>query len=208
MDVTQIRALTERLDRVEKTNQSLAKECRRWRRAGVGTLLGALVLAVCGAKMADEEKTVEASHFILRDEAGRMRAALGMRPDGTPGLGLFDLSGQVRLSFDLSSSGSPSMNLYDKAGTLQAALAVRPDGTPGFGLFDGEGKVRLSLDLSTTQSPGVNLFDQTTKLRGALAIRPDGLPSLGLFDEQGQVKLSLDTKSATGGQAVRTTAAP
>lgn len=195
MESRQIDALTDRLDRLEKTNQLLGRECRRWRRAGVGTLLGAIVLAVCGAKMADDDKTVEASHFILRDDAGRMRAALGMRPDGTPGLGLFDLNGQVRLSFDLASSGTPGVNLYDRAGTLQAALAIRPDGTPGFGLFDNQGKVRLSLDLGPNSAPGVNIFDQSTKVRGALAIRPDGLPSLGLFDEQGQVRLSLDTQS-------------
>src|SRR6185312_14720923 len=138
MEATRIDALTDRLDRLEKTNERLGRECRRWRKAGLGTVLGAVVLAVCGANMADEDKTVEASHFVLRDDAGRMRAALGMRPDGTPGLGLFDVNGQIRLSFDLASSGTPGVNLYDKAGTLQAALAIPPDGTPGFGLFDGQ----------------------------------------------------------------------
>lgn len=207
MDVAQITALTDRLNQLETTNQGLARECRRWRRVGMGALAAGLLVAFCGANLADADKTVEASHFVLRDEAGRMRAALGMRPDGTPGLGLFDLNGQVRLSFDLASSGSPGVNLYDKAGTLQAALAVRPDGTPGFGLFDGEGKVRLSLDLSATQAPGVNLFDQATKVRGAFAIRPDGLPSLGLFDEQGQVRLSLDAKTGANSPAVPAAAA-
>lgn len=195
MEATRVDALTDRLDRLEKANQALSREARRWRRAGVGTLLGAVVLAICGANMAEDDKTVEASHFVLRDEAGRMRGALGMRPDGTPGLGLFDVNGQVRLSFDLASVGTPGVNLYDKGGVLQAALAIRPDGSPGFGLFDGQGKLRLSLDLGPNSAPGVNIFDQSSKVRGALAIRPDGLPSLGLFDEQGQVRLSLDPQT-------------
>jgi len=73
---------------------------------------------------------------------------LTIRPDGTPGLGLFDKDQQPRLSLDMCADGSAGVNLYGEAATLRAALAVRPDGSPGLGLFNSQGQVVQSIDLA------------------------------------------------------------
>lgn len=183
--------LARRLDGLEKANHRLERECRWWKRAGLGSLAGLAVLMIGGAA-SRSLTTIEAREFVLRDQNGAMRAALSIRPDGTPGLGLFDSKGQVRLSLDLGADESAGVNAYDATGTLRAALAVRPDGTPGIGLFDGLGKPRLSLDTKFDGKPGLNLFDPNDRVRAALAIRPDGTPGLGLFDGDGQIRQSVD----------------
>ncbi|MBX6312490.1 MAG: hypothetical protein IRY99_06155 [Isosphaeraceae bacterium] len=187
-------ALSDRLDRLEQENDRLRRDGRRRRFWGQGVAVGLAVLCLAGAQAVKEAMTIEASHFVLRDKEGRMRAALAIRPDGTPGLGFFDEKGAPRLSLELGSDGAPSVSLLAPGGTPQAALAIRPDGTPGLGLFDAQGKVRLSLDIQPQGAPGVNLLDGDGTLRGALAIRPDGTPGLGLFDEEGQIDVSLDGK--------------
>lgn len=192
-----LEAMVRRVEALEGANRRMDRECRRWRWAGGSAVLGALLLIACGANMAEEAeglegKTVEAEHFVLRDADGLMRAALAIRPDGTPGFGLFDENGQVRLSLDLGTSGASGVNLHDEHGTLQAALTVRPDGTPGFGLFDKEGHLQLSLDSGRDGSAGINVYGGQESLRAALAVRPDGTPALGIFDDRGRIQRSID----------------
>jgi len=83
----------------------------------------------------------------LMNGIGKPQAALAMRKDGTPGLGLFDQAGQVRVSLDVLQGGLPAVNLYGDEGLLQAALAERPDGTPGLGLFTPQGDLGTSLEI-------------------------------------------------------------
>src|SRR4051812_33947683 len=67
-------------------------ECRRGKRAGAGVAAG-LALGVMGGAALRPAETIEAGEFVLRDREGALRAALTLRPDGTPGLGLFDKAG-------------------------------------------------------------------------------------------------------------------
>jgi len=145
MSESTLDVLTRRLDGLERTNQRLERECRWWKRAGLGCLAGLAVLMIGGAA-SRTLSTIEAREFVLRDQNGTMRAALAIRPDGTPGLGLFDGRGKPRLSLDTGFDGTPGLNLFDPNERLRAALAIRPDGTPGLGLFDGEGLIRQSVD--------------------------------------------------------------
>src|SRR5690349_1686282 len=96
----------ERIERLEEANRRLERQCRRWKRAGAATLAGLAVLVVGGAA-AKVQSSLDANEFVLRDQDGTMRASLTMRPDGTPGFGLFDKQGQVRLSLDLSPGEAP-----------------------------------------------------------------------------------------------------
>lgn len=100
------------------------------------------------AKTEDPAGPRETPGMNIYDEAGGLRAALTIRSDGTPGLGLFDKDRQPRLSLDLCADGSAGLNLYGQAALLRAALAVRPDGSPGLGLFNEQGQVIQSIDLS------------------------------------------------------------
>jgi hypothetical protein len=130
------------------------------RRAGAA-VLAALTLALIGA--GDRlPGAVEGREFVLRDGDGLMRASLTIRPNGTPGLGLFDKSGQVRLSLDLAEDAAPGVNLFDADGTLRAAIAIRPDGTPAVGLFDERGQVQRSVEI---EANGQNGAGETIKGR-------------------------------------------
>lgn len=184
------KGFAERLETLEQANNRLRTECRRWRRGGMVVLAGVGILALAGA--ARTWPTLEAKEFVLRDAEGVARAALALRPDGTPGLGFFDKQGQVRLSLELGLNDAPGVNLYGQDGALRAALALRPDGTPGLGLFDHQRRPRLSLDLGMDDAAGVNVYGEAGVLRAALAVRADGTPGLGLFDRRGQVIQSFD----------------
>ena len=196
MSEARVDRLTDRLDRLERVNGALGRECRWWRRGAGALVLGAAVMVFGGAnKESFVPRTIEAKNFVLKDELGRVRASLGFRHDGTPGFALMDELSRVRLALDLCPDGAPGVNLYDKNGGLLAAVAVRPDGSPGIGMFDGAGKVRLSLDSGQRgEAPGLSLYDRSGTMRAAVAVRPDDTPGVGLFDVQGQVFLSLDAE--------------
>lgn len=186
-EVSASRTVLERLDALEWTNRQLLARCDRWRRVGIGGLACAALIVIGGAAV-QSLATIEGGEFVLRDKANRMRAALAIRPDGTPGLGFFDEAGKIRLSLELSPQGTPGVSLLDAAGTLGAAVAIRPDGTPGVGLFDSQGHVRTSLDVGVDGSSGVNVYDPAGTLRAAMAIRPDGTPGVGTFDPHGEIQ--------------------
>jgi hypothetical protein len=198
-----------RLERLEQANRALGRECRMWRRGAGGLAVAVTMLGLIGAGQAVKApRTIEAQNFVLRDEAGRVRASLGFRSDGTPGFALMDELARVRLALDLCADGAPAVNLYDTDGGLQAAVAVRPDGSPGLGFFQDQGKLRLSLDLGpNSTAPGLSLYDRSGTMRAAMAVRPDETPGLGLFDPQGKVVLSLDAEQA-GKPPVPATASP
>jgi hypothetical protein len=189
-----------RLEQIEKSNEALSRSVRRIRFATLGAAAGLGVLLLAGA--AALTPCLEARNFVLRDESGKMRAALAIRPDGTPGLGFFDESGRVRLSMDLGPTG-PAVNLMNGIGQPQAALAVRPDGLPGLAIFDPSGQARLSLDVTEAGIPSLHLYGKQGQLRAALAIRPDGSPGLGFFDDEGQLKASFETPKPPGGDPER-----
>jgi len=192
-----IDGVVERLAQLEAAAHRLEAERRRWRVAGVFALAGAALIVAVGAAARETPATVEAGAFILRDKEGRARAALTVRPDGTPGLALFDEKETMRLSLDLGAKGehksdTPGVNVYGDKGELRATLTIRPDGTPGMAFFDAQRQPRLSLDMAADESTGVNIYGPGGALRAAMAIRPDGTPGLGLFDEAGRVVQSVD----------------
>ena len=197
MSLPTIEVVADRLAYLEAAASRLESERRRWRVAGMFALAGAGLIVALGAAAIEVPPTVEAGEFILRDKEGRARAALTIRPDGTPGLALYDEKAVMRLSLDLGAkaehdSDTPGVNIYGDKGELKAALSIRPDGTPGMAFFDRERHPRLSLDMAADESTGVNLYGPAGTLRAAVAIRPDGTPGLGLFDEYGRVVQSVD----------------
>ncbi len=190
-----IRELERRLEVLEGINREHERDQRRWKRLGTGLLGCAALVALAGAA-AQSPATLEAREFLLRDESGVTRASLTIRPDGTPGFGLFDKSGRVRVSFDLDAEGQGGLHLHDDSGTLRAAVALRPDGTPGIGLFGDKGQVRASLDVGRDGTSGVNVYDDAGTLRAAMAMRPDATPAVGLFDPKGRVQRSIEADDA------------
>jgi len=181
--------MMKRLEWLEVSNRSLTMALRRLKLGGLVGVASLAVLFLTGAVSIPE--SLESRNFVLRDASGKVRAALAMRPDGTPGLAFFEKDGRVRLSLDLGGDG-PAVNLMNGIGKPLAALAMRKDGTPGLGLFDESGQVRVSLDLYRNGLPAVNLYGDQGLLRAALAVRPDGSPGLGLFTAEGDFGSSFE----------------
>jgi hypothetical protein len=209
MDERRIDVLEGRLQRLERANLAMGRECRRWRLGAGGLVLAGLVLGVAGADSNSDQvpRKLEAQNFVLRDATGRTRASLGFRADGTPGFALMDELSRVRLALDLCGNGAPAVNFYSAEGKLLTALAVRPDGSPALGMFDSQGQVRASLDLSHEETaPGLSLYDREGTMRAAIAVRPDQTPGLGLFDPEGEAFLSLDADSVPNRPAPRSEA--
>ena len=75
-----LHVLVARLEALENAN-------RRLRRGGVVAVLLASALVLTGALPSGNTRVaVEAERFVLRDASGRVRAALGLRGDGSPSL--------------------------------------------------------------------------------------------------------------------------
>jgi len=182
-------ALSARLATLEESNRALSQSVRRLKFGGLLGVASLAVLFLTGAVSIPQN--LEARNFVLRDTSGNVRAALAMRPDGTPGLAFFEKDGRVRLSLDMGADG-PAVNLMNGIGKPLAALAMRKDGTPGLGLFDASGQVKVSLDLYRNGLPAVNLYGDQGLLRAALAVRPDGSPGLGLFAADGDFGASFE----------------
>lgn len=109
-------------------------------------IIGASLLVIFGGWINKAPKVLEASEFVLRDQNGILRGCFAIRPEGSPGIALFDPAGQVRISVDLGNDGTTGFNVYDQKGILRGALALRPDGEAGLGFFDKNGQVKASLE--------------------------------------------------------------
>ena len=173
-------------------NRRLVRQLRRWQRAGLGGLAGIAVLVIGGAAANHIPATIEANEFVLRDRDGTMRAALAMRPDGTPGLGLFDEQGQVRLSVELNADGSPGLNIHDEIGILPRGRGDTTGRDTRHRPLRSSRTSAASLDVGNDGTSGVNVYDNAGALRAAVAMRPDGTPGVGLFDPTGMVQQELE----------------
>src|SRR2546430_7175631 len=66
----------ERLEAVLRRVEDLEADVRRWRRAAMALVLSAVALTTLGAAV-PRGRVVEAQKFVLKDAAGRGRAAAG-----------------------------------------------------------------------------------------------------------------------------------
>lgn len=89
-------------------------------------------------------EVVRGKRFELVDGEGRVRAALVLHEDGTPGLDLWDDNGNVRATLVLSREGIPRLNLLGKTGEVRAALGFGTDWRVGLVLSDPHGQVLWS----------------------------------------------------------------
>lgn len=78
----------------------------------------------------------------LLDEAGRLRAALGVI-EGRPRLTLLDGEGRERLALELVEGGAPRVTFSDGAAARQISAGV--DGGPVVAFYDGTGAPRSTL---------------------------------------------------------------
>ncbi len=152
---------------------------------GAAIVLSAISLASQTAPNS-AAKVLSAESFVLMDASGRRRAALAVRADGTPALGILDEAGKVRAALAMREDGAPSLGLVDKDGKTRAELALRPDGTPTLGLADTDGRTHVELSLRSDGSPSLAFADKRGKTRVVLIVRANGALTLALADPSGK----------------------
>jgi hypothetical protein len=119
---------------------------RRLKRVRVLALLAALLAAATPAWLLTRPAQVieESRLWMARDEAGRLRAMLGVTADGV-GLTMYDSTGQMRLDVGLAPGGVPGLVLLTPRGEAAATLNLLQDGTPTLRLLDHGQRTRVEL---------------------------------------------------------------
>jgi hypothetical protein len=147
-------SLAERLARAERTI--------RWLTALTTALaLAGLVLWV--AQVVPASPILEARGFVVRDERWQERAALGLRPDGSPMLRLNNRAGRARAFMFVRDDGVASFRLTDSSGVHRAQIAVDASGAPWVMLSDAGGRSRFLLQLANDASPTMAIRDQALR---------------------------------------------
>jgi hypothetical protein len=126
------------LDRLQKLER---KHRRRWffRAPLVGLLL--LVLAIQVASLSRPPAPpgpLEVQSLTVRGPNGALRAWLGEK-DGRFSLDLRDQQGKLRAAIGVGAEGSPALSLFDEGNAVRAELALGPNGDAKFALLDNRG---------------------------------------------------------------------
>lgn len=165
------------------------------------------------------EKVVEANKFLLRDDAGRIRAELGIEDGTGPILALFDEEQRPRARLAVR-FGVPNLALLSENGVSRIELSGGGIGSPSITLCDTAGKPRLDLSLidaiggarlaftdeheQTRAMVGVEvlegenraaliLCDKEGRKRARLTVHDDGSSGLEVFDDNGTSRATLGT---------------
>jgi hypothetical protein len=205
----------QRLDGLDRECHRLARQARYWKFAGCLALIGAGVLAICGANQERAAQSLEAEHFVLRDHGGKKRAVLEVNANGHVVFSLSDKNEKPRATIVLANDGSPVLSLQDEQGRHRISLATsKAFGGSVVNLVDKDGKIRLGMSVRDDGGvPTLDLRDKDANRRIILGVMPDGsgsisfngekesqririgvgrdLPSLLFFDKQESPRLGL-----------------
>ena len=135
------------MERVER----LERESRRWR--GIALVLGLLLAAVGVMGQAKTARTVEATRFVLKDTANRVRAEL-VAQERSVALRFKDEGGIPRLTVG-TEDATAVVVLNDRTGAVAANVAVLPHGAPGMTLYDPAGKPRVEVSVARDGTPSL-----------------------------------------------------
>ncbi|HLH23423.1 MAG TPA: hypothetical protein VK066_12950 [Chloroflexota bacterium] len=84
---------------------------------------------------------VRTQAFELVDDAGTVRARMGVAPSGSVSLALLDANGQPRADIGIDAADSAGISVWDAAGQVRAGIGVPADGTPTIQVRDATGKI-------------------------------------------------------------------
>lgn len=187
--IRELRAnLEQRIDRLERTHG------RETPGGWIGPVLGAaaLVLLITFAtrprdvvRIGSVASSLEAGAFLLRDEDGVQRAALGLRDDGGATLTLSDGNGLARLRLAVLPDGSPGVSLLDTDGETRAILGLLADGTTTLVFADGGSVARGIFALTPDGAARVIFNDRDGRTRTAVGVDPQGQPEVSTIDVAG-----------------------
>ncbi|MFQ5915501.1 MAG: hypothetical protein ACE5JS_20215 [Nitrospinota bacterium] len=152
MNGTQMDAVTQRLDRLEREN--------RWiRLAGAVVLVLAVAVVLMG--QAQPQKEIRAERFVLQDASGKELATLEALKVGKLVLGSTLFLKQGESGVQLSAfENSALLNLYGKRRGRAVSLTISEDRT---GLYIRRGRAKAVLRVTDDAGPSVVLFDANEK---------------------------------------------
>jgi hypothetical protein len=124
----------------------LEKENRWFKRGGVAALL--LVGTLLAMGQTSVNRTIEAQSFVLKDDTGRMRAALAM-VQGVPQLSFYDAGEKFRMALELSKDG-PMLDFRDANGRPRVTMVAIDNGPADLSFMEGVGSNgNLAVDLQS-----------------------------------------------------------
>jgi hypothetical protein len=171
---TPLEAVLARLDVLERRNECLARE-NRWLKGVGAAVVGVAGLAVLLGRAPTGEAAPQkrddlgvSRSFVIRDENGKTRVALGIF-QGQPGLYLYDDQERERARVNLQKDG-PALNLYDEDGKRRAKLFL-DGGEPGLVFADGKEQSRVNVGTSQEET-FLGLYDQ--RGRGRVLLQGKG----------------------------------
>jgi hypothetical protein len=104
----------------------------------VGALSGVLPAPFASAAPAAPIE-VRAERFVLTDAAGRTRAELCTRPDGTAGFVLYDTAGRRRGQVAVNGASDSYLSLFDEAGKTRAEVGLNNGGDAAMWTYGADG---------------------------------------------------------------------
>jgi hypothetical protein len=201
--------LQQRVERLEAHN-------RRLRQVAMALALSAAALLLAATSVLSRARVIEAQGFVVKDAAGRTRAALSLLQD-QPGLTLFDdrgrqhvvlrshadrstslqfhQRGQLRMALDSSCDGATQVQMFDKHRQLAAGFYSWPDGASGVALNRGQGGAHLQLGRDGTTR--LSFSDFAGRPRGGWVLSAEGY--MRPFDSASRAVDDDSSPSRSGG---------
>ena len=145
------------------------------------------------------QEVVRANKFELMDKQGKIRAVLGLSPEGEPRLALADPAGQMLAALSLEIDPKytvekiPTLRFFDRAGKIRNEIGLNRYGDPTMVLYHKEGKTLASLNGTSKIGTEWILADENGRPRVVLNINRGGT-HLSFFDEAGKARTSLGLK--------------
>ena len=184
------RALVLRLEEVERDNRRL-RRLGVYMLVGVGALLGLaaafVVVAARHGMPGFVPQLAEAHRFVVRDDEGRLRAALGMSKEGNAQFVLQDEAGRDRLRLSVLPDGGAGVSFVDSAGNSRMVLGLLPDQSASVVMADGGGKTRTVLGLSPNGASTILFADKGGTARAGLGVDARGAGTFTLVDRKSVV---------------------
>ncbi|MBI3969053.1 MAG: hypothetical protein HY329_25720 [Chloroflexi bacterium] len=147
-------SLREQNQRIEQSNRQLERSGRRWRQAGLGAIVLASLIALGGAthavRVEAQAKSYAGDKYDVVNQDGKTRGRLAVTEDGNLGLALFsgeESAEKIPSGLFVTKEGDSGVLLTDGGGDLRVVLSANKDASSGLSILDKKGIERVSMQV-------------------------------------------------------------
>ena len=151
--------------------EALEAEVRRLRRF-VPMLAAGFVLLLAW-RFIPGPSTIEARHFIVRDENGQRRAEMAVLEDGRPTFRLNDEEGKARTMWYLNPDRGGNLRFTDLNGNHRLQMMLSAEGEPRIWVCNEDGRAQTHVGLGHAGAPAITISDENLDW---VWIAPPGTP--------------------------------